>query len=72
MLKYVEEISVTEIARVLEISEHAVESRLARARKALRKRLGEGSMKLELDESKLAQMKSVMLLRPREESATPT
>jgi len=41
MLKYVEEISVAEIARVLEISEHAVESRLARARKSLRKRLGE-------------------------------
>jgi RNA polymerase sigma-70 factor (ECF subfamily) len=40
-LKYVEEISVAEIARVLEISEHAVESRLARARKLLRKRIGE-------------------------------
>jgi RNA polymerase sigma-70 factor (ECF subfamily) len=41
VLKYVEEISVAEIARVLDLSEHAVESRLARARKLLRKRLGE-------------------------------
>jgi len=41
VLKYVEEISVAEIARVLALSEHAVESRLARARKMLRKRLGE-------------------------------
>ncbi len=41
VLKYVEEISIAEIARVLELSEHAVESRLARARKLLRKRLGE-------------------------------
>ena len=41
VLKYVEDISVAEIARVLAISEHAVESRLARARKMLRKRLGE-------------------------------
>jgi len=41
VLKYVEEISVAEIARVLAISEHAVESRLARARKLLRKHLGE-------------------------------
>ena len=37
ILKYVEEIGVVEIARVLRISEHAVESRLARARSALRK-----------------------------------
>ena len=41
MLKYVEEIGVTEIAGVLRLSEHAVESRLARARKALRKKLKE-------------------------------
>jgi RNA polymerase sigma-70 factor (ECF subfamily) len=41
VLKYVEETSVAEIARVLKLSEHAVESRLARARKMLRKRLGE-------------------------------
>lgn len=41
VLKYVEDISVAEIARVLAISEHAVESRLARARKLLRKYLGE-------------------------------
>jgi RNA polymerase sigma-70 factor (ECF subfamily) len=41
VLKYVEEVSVVEIARVLKLSEHAVESRLARARKLLRKRLGE-------------------------------
>ncbi len=41
VLKYVEEISVAEIARVLALSEHAVESRLARARKLLRKHLGE-------------------------------
>lgn len=40
-LKYVEDISVAEIARVLALSEHAVESRLARARKLLRKHLGE-------------------------------
>jgi RNA polymerase sigma-70 factor (ECF subfamily) len=40
-LKYVEEISVAEIARVLALSEHAIESRLARARKALRKSLEE-------------------------------
>ena len=40
-LKYVEEISVAEIARVLLLSEHAIESRLARARKALRKSLEE-------------------------------
>jgi RNA polymerase sigma factor (sigma-70 family) len=37
LLKYVEEISVSEIARILRVGEHAVESRLARARKALRK-----------------------------------
>ena len=41
LLKYVEEIGVSEIARILRISEHAVESRLARARKALRKALKE-------------------------------
>jgi RNA polymerase sigma factor (sigma-70 family) len=35
-LKYVEEMKVGEIARVMELSEHAVESRLARARRALR------------------------------------
>ena len=40
-LKYIEEISVAEIARVLTMSEHAIESRLARARKALRKSLEE-------------------------------
>ena len=39
LLKYVEEVSVAEIARILRISEHAVESRLARARKRLRKSL---------------------------------
>jgi len=36
MLKYVEEMSVNDIARVMQLSEHAVESRLARARRALR------------------------------------
>ncbi len=41
VLKYVEEISVAEIARVLNLGEHAAESRLARARKLLRKYLGE-------------------------------
>jgi RNA polymerase sigma-70 factor, ECF subfamily len=41
MLKYVEEIAVAEIARILRLGEHAVESRLARARKALRKSLRE-------------------------------
>jgi RNA polymerase sigma factor (sigma-70 family) len=41
ILKYVEEIGVTEIAAMLRLSEHAIESRLARARKAIRKRLGE-------------------------------
>ena len=39
VLKYVEELSVGEIATVLSLSEHAVESRLARARKALTKAL---------------------------------
>jgi len=41
ILKYVEEIGVTEIAATLRLSEHAIESRLARARKAIRKSLGE-------------------------------
>jgi RNA polymerase sigma factor (sigma-70 family) len=41
ILKYVEEIGVSEIARILRVSEHAVESRLARARKSLRKCLKE-------------------------------
>ena len=41
LLKYVEEISVSEIARVLSLGERAVESRLARARNALRRSLGE-------------------------------
>jgi RNA polymerase sigma-70 factor (ECF subfamily) len=41
LLKYVEEIGVSEIARILRLSEHAVESRLARARKVLRKSLKE-------------------------------
>jgi RNA polymerase sigma-70 factor (ECF subfamily) len=41
LLKYVEEIGVSEIARILRLGEHAVESRLARARKALRKALKE-------------------------------
>jgi RNA polymerase sigma-70 factor, ECF subfamily len=41
ILKYVEEIGVSEIARILRLGEHAVESRLARARKALRKSLKE-------------------------------
>lgn len=41
VLKYVEEIGVSEIARILRIGEHAVESRLARARKALRKSMKE-------------------------------
>ncbi len=39
ILKYVEEIGVSEIAAILRLSEHAVESRLARARKSLRKSL---------------------------------
>jgi RNA polymerase sigma-70 factor (ECF subfamily) len=43
ILKYVEEIQVSEIARILRVGEHAVESRLARARKALRKSLKEES-----------------------------
>ncbi|HEY2664231.1 MAG TPA: sigma-70 family RNA polymerase sigma factor [Candidatus Binataceae bacterium] len=37
MLKYVEDASVAEIAGVLEISQHAAESRLARARRAIRR-----------------------------------
>ena len=41
LLKYVEEIGVTEIAQILRLGEHAVESRLARARKALRRSLKE-------------------------------
>ena len=41
ILKYVEDMTVAEIAAVLAISEHAVESRLARARKALTKNLRE-------------------------------
>jgi RNA polymerase sigma-70 factor (ECF subfamily) len=41
LLKYVEEVGVAEIARILRLSEQAVESRLARARKALRKSLKE-------------------------------
>ena len=41
LLKYVEEVAVSEIARIMRLSEHAVESRLARARKALRKSLKE-------------------------------
>jgi RNA polymerase sigma-70 factor (ECF subfamily) len=41
LLKYVEEMGVSEIARILRIGEHAVESRLARARKSLRKSLQE-------------------------------
>ena len=40
ILKYVEDMAVGEIAAVLSLSEHAVESRLARARKALMKALG--------------------------------
>jgi RNA polymerase sigma-70 factor, ECF subfamily len=39
VLKYVEEMTVSEVAVVLSLSEHAVESRLARARKALTKAL---------------------------------
>jgi len=39
ILKYVEEIGVSEIARILRLGEHTIESRLARARKALRKSL---------------------------------
>jgi RNA polymerase sigma factor (sigma-70 family) len=41
LLKYVEEIGVSQIARILRLGEHAVESRLARARKSLRKSLKE-------------------------------
>jgi RNA polymerase sigma-70 factor, ECF subfamily len=41
LLKYVEELGVFEIARILRLGEHAVESRLARARNALRKSLKE-------------------------------
>lgn len=41
LLKYVEELGVAEIARILRLGEHAVESRLARARKALRNNLRE-------------------------------
>ena len=40
ILKYVEELTTAEIKSVLGISEHAVESRLARARRALRKQIG--------------------------------
>lgn len=39
ILKYIEDLSTSEIAAVLSLSEHAVESRLARARKALTKAL---------------------------------
>ena len=39
VLKYVEDLTVSEITAALSISEHAVESRLARARKALTKAL---------------------------------
>jgi len=39
VLKYIEEMTVAEIAAVLSLGEHAVESRLARARKALIKAL---------------------------------
>jgi RNA polymerase sigma-70 factor (ECF subfamily) len=39
VLKYIEDMTVAEIAAVLTIGEHAVESRLARARKALIKAL---------------------------------
>ena len=39
VLKYVEDMTVTEIASVLSLSEHAIESRLARARKALTRAL---------------------------------
>jgi len=40
VLKYVEELSVAEIAVALGLSEHAVESRLARARRAFERALG--------------------------------
>ena len=39
ILKYVEEATVADIAAILKVSEHAVESRLARARRALEKLL---------------------------------
>ncbi len=39
VLKYVEDMTLSDIAAVLSVSEHAVESRLARARKALTKAL---------------------------------
>ena len=39
ILKYVEEATVADIAKILKLSEHAVESRLARARRALEKHL---------------------------------
>jgi RNA polymerase sigma-70 factor (ECF subfamily) len=39
ILKYVDDASVDEIARIVGASEHAVESRLARARRALKKLL---------------------------------
>lgn len=39
ILKYVEEMTVAEISRALALSEHAVESRLARARRSLSKAL---------------------------------
>jgi RNA polymerase sigma factor (sigma-70 family) len=42
ILKYVEEIQVSEIARILQLGEHAVESRLARARKSLRNSMKPG------------------------------
>ena len=42
VLKYIEDMTVAEIAAVLTIGEHAVESRLARARKALIKALDRG------------------------------
>ncbi len=41
ILKYVEEFAISEIARILRLGEHAVESRLARARKAIRRSLKE-------------------------------
>jgi len=40
LLKYVEELSVAQISTILRMSEHAVESRLARARRSLAKSLG--------------------------------
>ena len=41
ILKYVEELSQRDLAATLGISEHALESRLSRARRALSKQLGE-------------------------------